>query len=64
MKNRHHLNQFDEALETIEGIIETIEPGMTIRLNDIATKANVTMTSAIKEATIMLLRKYGIRYTK
>ena len=55
---------FDEALETIEGIIENIEPGKTIRLNDIATKANVTMTSAIKEATIMLLRKYGIRYTK
>lgn len=62
MKKRK--NHFDEALETIEGIIETIEPGKTIRLNDIATKANVTMTSAIKEATIMLLSKYGIRYTK
>lgn len=62
MKKRQ--NNFDEALDTIEGIIETIEPGNTIRLNDIATKANVTMTSAIKEATIMLLRKYGIRYTK
>lgn len=62
MKKRQ--KNFDEALDTIEGIIETIEPGVTIRLNDIATKANVTMTSAIKEATIMLLRKYGIRYTK
>lgn len=55
---------FDEALDTIEGIIETIDTDKPIRLSDIATKANVTMTSAIKEATIMLLRKYGIRYTK
>ncbi len=64
MKNRHHLNQFDEALDTIEAIIENIDPGTAVNLSDIATKANVTMTSAIKEATIMLLRKYGIRYTK
>lgn len=62
MKKRQ--NNFDEALDTIEGIIETIDTDKPIRLSDIATKANVTMTSAIKEATIMLLRKYGIRYTK
>lgn len=62
MKKRQ--NHFDEALETIEGIIETIDTDKPIRLSDIEKKANVTMTSAIKEATIMLLRKYGIRYTK
>lgn len=62
MKKRQ--NNFDEALDTIEGIIETIDTDKPIRLSDISTKANVTMTSAIKEATIMLLRKYGIRYTK
>lgn len=62
MKKRQ--NHFDEALENIEGIIETIDTDKPIRLSDIEKKANVTMTSAIKEATIMLLRKYGIRYTK
>ena len=64
MKKQQHQNTFEDTLEAIEGIIEVIDPGTVVRLSDIATKANVTMTSAIKSATIMLLRKYGIRYTK
>lgn len=54
---------FADTLEAIEGIIETIEPGTVVSLRDLATKANVTMTSATRKATIMLLKKYGIKYT-
>ena len=64
MKHRKHQNTFEDTMEAIEGIIETIDMDKPIRLSDIEKKANVTMTSAIKEATIMILRKYGIRYTK
>lgn len=53
---------FDDILEKIEGIIEGIEPGKLIRVSEIAKKANVTMDSATRKATIMLLKKYGIRY--
>ena len=53
---------FADTLEAIEGIIETIKPGTVVSLRDIATKANVTMTSATRKAIHMLLKKYGIRY--
>ena len=53
---------FADTLEVIEGIIETIEPGTVVSLRDIATKANVTMTSATRKAIILLLMKYGIMY--
>lgn len=53
---------FEDILEKIEGIIEGIEPGKLIRISEIARKANVTMTSATRRATIMLLKKYGIKY--
>lgn len=53
---------FEDILEKIEGIIEGIEPGKLIRVSEIAKRANVTMDSATKKATIMLLKKYGIRY--
>ena len=53
---------FEDILEKIEGIIEGIEPGKLIRVSEIAKKANVTLDSATRKATIMLLKKYGIRY--
>lgn len=53
---------FEDILEKIEGIIEGIEPGKLIRISEIAKQANVTMDSATRKATIMLLKKYGIRY--
>lgn len=53
---------FEDILEKIETIIEGIEPGKLTRVSEIAKKANVTMDSATKKATIMLLKKYGIRY--
>ena len=63
MKNQNHHNQFEEAIEAIERIIEGIEPGMTIRISDIADKVNmVKVDCAVKKATIMLLKKYGIKY--
>jgi len=53
---------FEDILEKIETIIEGIEPGKLTRVSEIAKKANVTMDSATRKATIMLLKKYGIRY--
>ena len=55
-------NTVEDNLEAIEGIIENIDPGTVVNLYAIAEKANVTMTSAIKNATIMMLMKYGIRW--
>ena len=64
MKKQIHHNQFDETIEKIEQIIESIEPETAISISDIAAKVNmVKMDSAVKTATIMLLKKYGIRYT-
>lgn len=57
------MTTFEDILEKIEGIIEEIEPGKLIRVSEIAKKANVTMDSATRKATIMLLKKYGIKYT-
>ena len=55
-------NTVEDNLEAIEAIIENIDPGTVVNLYAIADKANVTMTSAIKNATIMMLMKYGIRW--
>ena len=64
MKKQNHRNQFEDTIEKIEEIIEGIEPGAAINIGDIATKANVLkMDNAVKNATIMLLKKYGVRYT-
>jgi hypothetical protein len=64
MKKQNHRNQFDDTIEKVEQIIEGIEPGATFRLVDIARMVNMAkMDSATKNATFMLLEKYGIRYT-
>ena len=64
MKKQNHRNQFDDTIEKIEQIIEGIEPSATLRLADFARMVNMAkMDSATKNATYMLLEKYGIRYT-
>ena len=64
MKKQNHRNQFDDTIEKVEQIIEGIEPSATFRLVDIARMVNMAkMDSATKNATFMLLEKYGIRYT-
>ncbi len=64
MKKQNHRNQFDDTIEKVEQIIEGIEPSATLRLVDIARMVNMAkMDSATKNATFMLLEKYGIRYT-
>ena len=60
MKKQHR--NMEDNLEAIEAIIENIDPGTVVNLYAIADKANVTMTSAIKNATIVMLMKYGIRW--
>lgn len=65
MKEQNHRNHFDDTIEKIEQIIEGIEPGTTISIGDIAAKVNVPNTDkAMKKATIMLLKKYGVGYTR
>lgn len=64
MKKQNHRNQFDDTIEKVEQIIEGIEPSATLRLVDIARMVNMAkMDSVTKNATFMLLEKYGIRYT-
>lgn len=59
---KHHKDTFEQELEKIEEIIENLEPGEETTPGDIMAKANVkNRTSALNEATIMLIRKYGIR---
>lgn len=65
MKKQNHRNQFDDTIEKIEQIIEGIEPGTTANINGIAEKANVPKEDkAVKKAIIMLLKKYGVGYTR
>lgn len=64
MKKQNHRNQFDDTIEKVEQIIEGIEPSATLRLVDIARMVNMAkMDGVTKNATFMLLEKYGIRYT-
>ena len=59
---KHRKNTFTQELEKIEQIIENMEPGENATPGEIMTKANVkNRTSALDEATLMLIRKYGIR---
>ena len=59
---KHRKDTFTQELEKIEQIIENLEPGTAIAPGEIMDKANVkNRTSALDEATLMLIRKYGIR---
>lgn len=59
MKGFKQTTPFEEAIERIEAIIEALEPGKEIRLQDIIGK---NADRSITKATIMLLKKYGITY--
>ena len=59
MKEFKQTTSFEEAVEQIEGIIEALEPNDVIHLHDIIGK---TTDRAVTEATVMLLKKYGITY--
>lgn len=59
MKESKQTTTFEETVEQIEGIIETLEPNDVIHLHDIIGK---TADRAVTEATVMLLKKYGITY--
>lgn len=61
MKGFKQTTTFEEAMERIEGIIEALEPTKVVRLRDIIGKS---ADRAITTATVMLLKKYGITYTK
>ena len=59
---KHHKDTFEQELEQIEQIIENLEPGEEPTPGEIMAAANVkNRTSALNEATLMLIRKYGIR---
>ena len=60
---KHQLDTYETALEKIERIIENIDPIETVNVNDITCRVNVAEQSAkLTEATIMLLKKYGISF--
>lgn len=59
MKKIKQTTPFEEAIEAIEWIIESMEPGKVVRLSDIIGK---NADRAITKATIMMLKKYGITY--
>lgn len=58
---KHHT--YETALEQIEQLIEAIDPGETVNVNDITGRIKLAdQKSEITKATIMLLKKYGIGY--
>lgn len=64
-ESKHQLNSFEETLEQIEHIIAGIEPDTVVRISDIAGMVNcIPMDSAVANAMVMLLKKYGIKYRK
>lgn len=58
-KHKHHHHDFDTALERIETKIQRIETNKPVRISDL-TGANCDRE--ITQATVMLLKKYGITY--
>ena len=64
MKKQNHRNQHGDIIEKIEQIIEDVEPGTTVSISDIARRINMAkMDHETQAATILLLKKYGFRYT-
>lgn len=64
MKKQNRQHQHDDTIEKIEKFIEGIEPGTKASLNDIFGRVGMArMDSEAKSATIMLLKKYGVKYT-
>lgn len=64
MKKQNRQAQATDTIEKIEQIIESTEPGTAISISDIAGRIGTAkMDGAVKCATIMLLKKYGVKYT-
>jgi hypothetical protein len=64
MKKQNHQAQATDTIEKIEQIIESAEPGAAISIDDIAGKVGAAkMNGSTRNATIMLLKKYGVKYT-
>lgn len=62
-ESKHQPDTYENALEKIERIIENLDPCGTISIKDITERIKVSgRKSEITEATIMLLKKYGIDY--
>lgn len=57
------INTPETSLERIEQIIESLESGGVVNVDDITAKAEMANPSRpIRSATMMLLKKYGIEY--
>jgi len=62
---KHQVDTFEAALEQIERMIERMETDKPIRISDIIRRISPAIRSReITQATIMLLKKYGITYTE
>lgn len=60
---KHQTDTYESALEQIERMIESIAPDVTIHIKDITGRIKLAdRNTELTEATIMLLKKYGIDY--
>ena len=60
---KHQTDTYETALEKIEQIIENIDPDKTVNVKDITGRIKLAdRNTELTEATIMLLKKYGIEY--
>ncbi len=60
---KHQTDTYKAALEQLEQIIEVIDPVETVNVKDITCRIKLAdRNTELTEATIMLLKKYGIEY--
>lgn len=60
---KHQTDTYESALEQLEQIIEVIDPDETVNVKDITGRIKLAdRNTELTEATIMLLKKYGIEY--
>ena len=60
---KHQTDTYEAALEQLEQIIEVIDPDETVNVKDITCRIKLAdRNTELIEATIMLLKKYGIDY--
>ena len=60
---KHQTDTYESALEQIEQMIKSISPDVTVHIKDITGRIQLAdRNTALTEATIMLLKKYGIDY--